>query len=78
MDAVHTCLCIASLRVGKYLSVLFWLVLLAFVLLDGVALGIVPAPLAGWEIFVVGLLAWYIATATLVNTVYGRTVLPLS
>ena len=59
-------------------SILFWLLLLAFLLLDGVTLGIVPAALAGWEIFVVGLLAWYIASATLVNTVYGRTVLPLS
>ena len=70
--------CIAAMRVGKYLSILFWLLLLAFLLLDGVTLGIVPAALAGWEIFVVGLLAWYIASATLVNTVYGRTVLPLS
>jgi succinate-acetate transporter protein len=70
--------CIAALRVGKYLSVLFWLLLLAFLLLDGVTLGIVSAPVAGWEIFVVGLLAWYIAMATLVNTVYGRMVLPLS
>jgi len=70
--------CIASIRVGKLLSVLFWLLLLAFVLLDGVALGIVSAPVAGWEIFVVGLLAWYIAMATLVNTVYGRMVLQLS
>jgi hypothetical protein len=34
--------------------------------------------LAGWEIFVVGLLAWYIAAATLVNTVYGEKALPLS
>ena len=70
--------CIAVQGVGKYLAVLFWLLLLAFVLLDGVTLGIVPAPLAGWEIFVVGLLAWYIATATLANAVYGRKVLPLS
>jgi len=61
--------CIAVLRVGKYLSVLFWLLLLAFLLLDGVAPGIVAAPLAGWEIFFVGLFAWYIATATPVNTV---------
>jgi len=34
--------------------------------------------LTGWEIFIVGLLAWYIAMATLVNTVHGRKVLPLS
>ena len=70
--------CIASFAVGKYLSVLFWLLLVAFLLLDGVTLGIVSAPVAGWEIFVVGLLAWYIATATLANAVYGRKVLPLS
>jgi succinate-acetate transporter protein len=70
--------CIASLRVGKYLSILFWLLLLAFVMLDGVTLGMVSAVWTGWVIFVVGLLAWYIASATLVNTVFGRTVLPLS
>jgi uncharacterized protein len=70
--------CIAVLRVGKYLAALFWLLLLAFLLLDGVTIGIVTPLLAGWEIFIVGLLAWYIAMATLVNTVYGRKFLPLS
>jgi len=52
--------------------------LLAFVLLDLVVLGKVSAVIAGWEIFITGLVAWYIAMATLVNTVYGRKVLPLS
>jgi len=70
--------CLAVLKVGKYLSVLFWLLLLAFVLLDGVVLGFVPESLAGWEIVLTGLVAWYIATATLVNTVHGKQVLPLS
>jgi len=70
--------CLAVSRVGKFLSVLFWLLLLAFVLLDGVTMGIVAAPVAGWEIFATGLVAWYVATATLVNTVHGRKVLPLS
>jgi hypothetical protein len=70
--------CIAVLRVGKYLAALFWLLLLAFLLLDGVSIGIVSPLVAGWEIFIVGLLAWYIAMATLVNTVYGRKFLPLS
>jgi len=32
----------------------------------------------GWEIFLTGLVAWYIATAILVNGVYGRKVLPHS
>jgi uncharacterized protein len=70
--------CIAVLRVGKYLAVLFWLLLLAFILLDLVVVGKIPAPVAGWEILIVGLLAFYIAMATLVNTVHGRKVMPLS
>jgi succinate-acetate transporter protein len=69
---------LASFKVGRHLSVLFGLLLLAFVLLDGVVVGKVPAPIAGWEIFVTGLVAWYIATAILVNGVYGRKVLPHS
>lgn len=70
--------CMAVHKVGKYLSVLFWLLFLAFVLLDGVVLGIVSPKLAGWEIFITGLVAWYIATATLVNTVSGKKVWPLA
>jgi succinate-acetate transporter protein len=70
--------CLAVQKIGKFLAVLFWLLFLAFVLLDFVVVGKFPAPLAGWEIFIVGLLAFYIAMATLVNTVYGRKVLPLS
>jgi succinate-acetate transporter protein len=65
-------------KVGKFLSVLFWLLFLAFVLLDGVVLGFVSPKLAGWEIFITGLVAWYIATATLVNTVSGKKVWPLA
>jgi uncharacterized protein len=70
--------CVAVQGVGKFLAVLFWLLFIAFVLLDGVFLGKVPAPVAGWEIFITGLVAWYIAMATLANTVYKRKVLPLS
>jgi succinate-acetate transporter protein len=70
--------CLAVKKAGTFLSVLFWLLLIAFLLLDGVTLGIVSPVLAGWEIFVVGLVAWYVATATLVNTMFARKVLPLS
>ncbi len=70
--------CIAVLRVGKYLSVLFWLLLLAFILLDLVVVGKMSAKVAGWEILIVGLLAFYIAMATLVNTVHGKKIMPLS
>ncbi len=70
--------CLAVKKAGKFLSVLFWLLFLAFVLLDGVVIDVVPAKLAGWEILLTGLVAWYVATATLVNTMNGRKVLPLS
>ena len=70
--------CIAVLKVGKYLSVLFWLLLLAFILLTLLSLGLAPKVLVGWEIFITGLFAWYIATAELVNTVHGKKVLPLA
>ena len=69
---------IAVLRVGKYLAVLFWLLLLAFILLDFVVVGKLSPVVAGWEILIVGLLAFYIAMATLVNTVHGKKVMPLS
>jgi uncharacterized protein len=70
--------CIAVQKIGKFLAVLFWLLLLAFILLDFVVVGKCPAPVAGWEIFITGFVAFYIAMATLVNTVYGKKVLPLS
>lgn len=54
------------------------MLLLAVVLLDGMVIGKVPSAVAGWEIFVTGLVAWYIAMATLANAVYKRKVLPLS
>lgn len=69
---------VASFKVGNHLAGLFGLLLVAFLLLDGVTLGKVPAVVAGWEIFITGLVAWYIATAILVNGVYGRKVLPHS
>jgi len=70
--------CLAVPKVGRYLTALFILLFIAFLLLDGLTLGIVPASVTGWEIFITGLLAWYIAMAILVNTVWGRQVLPLS
>ncbi len=70
--------CLAAPRIGKMLTILFVLLFIAFVLLDALCLGAVPPGPVGWETFITGLLAWYIAMATLVNTVWGRTVLPLT
>ncbi len=70
--------CLAVQKIGKFLAILFWLLLLAFILLDFVVMGAIPAAAAGWEILLTGLVAYYIAMATLVNTVYGRKVLPLA
>ncbi len=69
---------IASARVGKFLFALFFLLWVAFGLLIALPLGMVPPKPVGAEIFVTGLLAWYIAMAELVNTVYGKNVLPLA
>ncbi len=69
--------CIAVQHVGKYLSVLFWLLFIAFVLLALLAVNMVPKSLTGYEIFITGLVAWYIATAELVNGVAGKQILPL-
>lgn len=78
-------LLIAAPRVGKLLTALFVLLFLAFCLLSGFAYGLaVGADMSayrvgmGAEIFITGLLAWYIAMAVLVNTVYGRKVLPFA
>ena len=69
---------VASSKVGRHLNVMFGLLLVAFLLLDGVTPGKVPAAAAGWGVFITGLVAWYIATAIPVNGVYGRKVLPHS
>ncbi len=69
---------IASFKVGNHLAGLFGLLLLAYLLLDGVTLNVVPAAAAGWEIFFTGLVAWYIASAILINGVHGKKILPHS
>ena len=66
----------ASIKHGKLLFILFLLLEIAFILLDLVTLGIMSAVAAGWEIFITGLLAWYIGAADLVNHDFGREVLP--
>jgi len=38
----------------------------------------VYAPPVGWALFVVGVLGLYVASAVMLNTMYGKTVLPLS
>ncbi len=69
---------IASFRVGKLISALFVLLWIAFGLLIALYFNAVPPTPVGAEIFITGLLAWYIAMAELVNTVYGKKVLPFS
>ncbi len=65
-------------KIGKFLTLLFVLLEIAFILLVLLVLGMAPPSVVGWEIFITGFLAWYIAMAEIVNTVYGRTVLPIS
>jgi len=70
------CLCVS--KHGKFLTILFWLLFFAFVLLVGKEFGKVPKLIVGWEIVATGVLAWYIAMAVLVNSHFDRQVLPLS
>ena len=67
---------VASIRHGKLLFILFLLLEIAFLMLDGLTLGILDPVSTGWEIFITGLLAWYIASADLINHDFGREVLP--
>ncbi len=76
---------VASPKVGKFLSVLFLLLFIAFVLLTAFTYGLANGVdmtgfrvVMGVEIFITGLWAWYIAMAELVNTVSGQNVVPLS
>jgi succinate-acetate transporter protein len=70
--------CLCAHKHAKFLAVLFWFLFVAFLLLVGTELGKVPKVLTGWEIFVTGFIAWYIATAELVNAETGKKVLPLA
>lgn len=76
---------ISSFRIGKFLGTLFLLLFIAFVLLAvftwGVSAGMDMSGFRvgmGAEIFLTGLLAWYIAMAEVANTIHQRKVLPLS
>ena len=70
-------LLIAATKLGKLLTLLFLLLWIAFGLLIALPMGLVPAEPTGWEIFVTGLVAWYIAMAELANAVFGKRVLPM-
>jgi len=69
----------ASFKTNKALAFLFFLVVVLFFLLalkdfTGIKeIGII----AGYEGIICGMTAFYIAAAEILNTMYGRTVLPL-
>jgi len=62
---------------GPGVTTAFVLLLLGFILLDAVAAGMSTIEkAAGWEIFLTGLVAWYVAMAVETNANYGRKILP--
>jgi uncharacterized protein len=62
---------------GPGVTLAFVLLFLGFILLDAVAAGMSTiTQVAGWEIFLTGLVAWYVAMAVETNTNYGRKILP--
>lgn len=70
-------------KLGRAVTVVLVLLLLAFILLAiDAGLNIPPTSAytkaMGWEIFIDGLAAWYVGMAIVVNSVYGRKVVPIS
>ena len=64
-------------RHGPGVTTAFVLLLLGFILLDATSAGLSGiATAAGWEIFLTGLVAWYVAMAVETNANYGRKILP--
>ena len=64
-------------RHGPGVTTAFVLLLLGFILLDATSAGLSGIEkAAGWEIFLTGLVAWYVAMAEETNTNYGRKILP--
>ena len=64
-------------RHGPGVTTTFVLLLFGFILLDANSAGLSGiAKAAGWEIFLTGLAAWYVAMATETNVNYGRKILP--
>ena len=72
---------VAVIPHGKFLTALFWLLLVAFALLTLYTAGVGGEAFhvaMGWEIVLTGVVAWYIAGAELINAEYDRDVMPLS
>lgn len=62
---------------GPGIFVVFLLLFIAYLLLDAIAAGATGITTAsGWEIFLDGLVAWYVATGIEVEAHYGRKILP--
>jgi len=62
---------------GPGITVAFVLLLIGIALLDAVSAGMSSIEkVAGWEVFVTGLVAWYLALAAVTNENYGRKILP--
>jgi len=68
---------INSPKHGPGIATTFVLLFLGFVLLDAVSAGVANlAKASGIEIFLTGLVAWYVAMAVETNANYGRKILP--
>lgn len=72
---------INAIKHGPGIFVVFLLLFIAFLLLDAVAATSSVATstltnVTGWEIFLDGLVAWYVATGIEVEAHYGKKILP--
>jgi len=69
---------VASLRVHKAMTITFGLLLLGFILLVvGLMVNPVFMKIAGYELILCALMAWYMMAAIIINDLAGKTVIPL-
>jgi len=68
---------VASLKVAKGVTAIFVTLVILFILLAAGEWNETVHKVAGYEGIVCALIAWYCAAAILINTLFGRDVLPL-
>lgn len=71
------CATLASLKLSKAVTWVFITLTILFFLLAIGEFNPIVHRIAGYEGIICSLIAWYASAGTLINTVHGRTVLPL-
>jgi succinate-acetate transporter protein len=68
---------VSRIMFGGIFEIGVTLTILGLALMGAMGDPVVPLKIAGWLAFVFAIFCWYIATGQMVNTVYGKRILPL-